>query len=227
MPRSWKALTSTQRVQSSWCVLWPQNPFVCFASLMRYTIGVRWFHSHNVSLRVKEPLCSIEALSGISQANGFGASRSFSPRNSTIKPQLVGQMVSAANFWWTIFLSPGPRFNLCCQGTLSIVNNKRRYFLYSLRISFKGFSSFLKSFSALFWRGRKVLHASSHPVLWQLHLMSAKWSEKHPLPWGLPIGDREEGCCHRSRRVTHASAEVGFLPGWSVPGSSTHGPEAE
>lgn len=48
---------------------------------------------------------------------------------------------------------------------------------------FKAFSSFLKSFSAIFWRGRKVLHASSHPLLWQLHLMSAKWSEKHPLVW--------------------------------------------
>lgn len=91
MPRSWKALTSTQRVQSSWCVLWPQNPFIWFTSLMRYMIGVRWFHSHNVSLRVKEPLCSIEPLSGISQANGYGASRSFSPGIAQSNPNWLAK----------------------------------------------------------------------------------------------------------------------------------------
>lgn len=73
---------------------------------------------------------------------------------------------------------------------------------------FKAFSSFLKSFSALFWCGRKVLHASSHPLLWQLHLMSAKWSEKHPLVWVAGWwqgrGDAEIGavksCTHLLRR---------------------------
>lgn len=57
------------------------------------------------------------------------------------------------------------------------------YFQYSWRIGFKGFGSFQKSFLALFWHGRKVLHVSSHSLLWQLHLMSTKWSEKHPLLW--------------------------------------------
>lgn len=102
-------------------------------------------------------------------------------------------MLSAAKFWWLMLLYSGRRFNLCCNGTLSIVTSKRwyMYFEYSLRIGFKGFSSFLKSFLALFWRGRKVLHVSSHPLLWQLHLMSAKWSESI-LCCGLPVGDRGE-----------------------------------
>lgn len=42
---------------------------------------------------------------------------------------------------------------------------------------------FKKAFQLYFDVAEKVLHASSHPLFWQLHLMSAKWSEKHPLLW--------------------------------------------
>ena len=164
----------------------------------------------------------------VSQACERGASGSWRLRNSTITfGLLLGQMAPAVDFWWMMmFFLLRPRFNLCCKGTLSIVNNKRWNFLYSLRISFKGFSSFFKCSSALFWRGRKVLHASSHPVLWQLHLMSAKWSEKHPLLWVASWWQGRGGAVIRAgelhtQPLRWDSCPARFLPGQSVPNSST------
>lgn len=94
------------------------------------------------------------------------------------------------------------------HGTVSIVNNKRWNLQYSRRMSFKGFVSFffLRRLG-LFWHSRKVLHASQLPLLWQLHLMSAKWSEKHPLPrvaswWqgrGAAVIRALESCTHLGR----------------------------
>lgn len=85
----------------------------------------------------------------------------------------------------------------------------------------KVLSLFLRLLS-LFWHGRKVLHASQHSVLWQLHLMSAKWSEKHPLPqvasWWQGRGDAVirtlESCTHLGRWILARLAHTRWLSAW-------------
>lgn len=90
---------------------------------------------------------------------------------------------------------------------------------------------FLRHLS-LFWHGRKVLHASQHPLLWQLHLMSAKWSEKHPSPWvaswwqgrGDAVIRALKSCTHLGRWNAHMSGLYQVAPSMALKPNKTFRP---
>lgn len=72
---------------------------------------------HIILTRVRELLHPLTPFAEVNQSIECETSRSLRPKNSTTEPQLVGQTLSAAKFWWLMLLYSGKRFNLCCNGT--------------------------------------------------------------------------------------------------------------